>query len=171
MDNDIIETYGLLRARATTEADLERILAIERDPENIDFILCWTPEQHRAVLDDPHSAHWIFETVDDGRTVGFAILHGIDTPDRILHWRRLIITEKNQGFGHHAMRLVKKVAFERLGIHRLWFDVFVHNERGRHLYKSEGFVEEGVLRDCMFLNGTYRSQAIMSMLAREYKPT
>ena len=171
MDNLIIESYGALRACETQPDDLDLILRMEEDPANDGFIIRWTRDHHLEIINDPDSGHWRFEAVDDGRTVGYAILHGLNTADRILHWRRLVIAEKGRGFGHDAMRLVKKAAFGRFNIHRLWFDVFEDNARGIHLYRSEGFVSEGLHRDCLFANGRYRSQYIMSMLSHEYKGT
>lgn len=52
--------------------------------------------------------------------------------------------------------------------HRLWLDVFEHNERARALYTSEGFTVEGVLREHVNLHGQWRSLVLMSMLSREY---
>jgi RimJ/RimL family protein N-acetyltransferase len=53
---------------------------------------------------------------------------------------------------------VSKV-FDELGAHRLWLDVFEHNARARHVYRSMGFAEEGV-------DG---SLVVMSMGEDEYR--
>jgi len=102
--------------------------------------------------------------------VGYAILRGWNTPDRILHFNRLVIDEKGKGYGRDAMRLVKKIAFEQLHVHRLWLDVFADNRRAIDLYRSEGFVDEGTQRDCIVHGGRYRSQMIFSILESDYKP-
>jgi RimJ/RimL family protein N-acetyltransferase len=40
-----------------------------------------------------------------------------------VEFRRIIVTEKNKGYGREALRLIKQLAFERLNAHRLWLDV------------------------------------------------
>jgi len=64
--------------------------------------------------------------------------------------------------------MVKKLCFEEWRAHRLWLDVKEHNMRARHLYESEGFVREGVLRECIRNGETYESLIVMSMLEQEY---
>ena len=169
MGSNILITCGNLRARATTETGLGTILAMEGEPANADFVLQWPREKHLELMADKYWGHWTLEAADDGRIVGYAILRGMNRPDRILHFNRLVIAEKGRGFGREAMRLVKKYAFEQAKVHRLWFDVFADNERAIALYLSEGFVDEGTQRDCIFHGGRYRSQRIFSMLESEYR--
>jgi RimJ/RimL family protein N-acetyltransferase len=68
------------------------------------------------------------------------------------------------------VRAVKRFAFEEHQAHRLWLDVKAFNARARHLYASEGFVEEGVLRECLRGESRFDSLVILSMLASEYRP-
>jgi len=55
--------------------------------------------------------------------------------------------------------------------HRLWLDVKSKNARARHLYQSEGFVEEGVMRECLLEDGHFESLVLMSMLRQEFEAT
>ena len=43
-----------------------------------------------------------------------------------------------------------------------------HNDRARALHESEGFVAEGVLRECLKGSRRYESLVVMTMLASEY---
>lgn len=79
-----------------------------------------------------------------------------------------MVTEKGKGYGKEALRLVKQLAFEELGAHRLWLDVKKQNVRARHVYESEGFVVEGVLRECLKAEAGFESLVVMSMLRDEY---
>ena len=79
------------------------------------------------------------------------------------------MTEKGKGYGKEALRLVKKMAFQELKAHRLWLDVKEHNVRARHVYESEGFVAEGVLRECIKAEVGFESLVVMSMLCGEYQ--
>lgn len=67
------------------------------------------------------------------------------------------------------MRLVKAIAFDHLGAHRLWLDVRDHNVRAQRLYDSEGFVREGFLRDYNKVGDRFESLIIMSMLEDEHR--
>lgn len=78
-----------------------------------------------------------------------------------------MICNKGNGMGRETLRLIKKFAFEELGAHRLWLDVISKNLRAQNLYKSEGFKEEGVLRECVLYNGNYESLIVMSILENE----
>ena len=69
------------------------------------------------------------------------------------------------------------MAFRDLGAHRFWLDVKSLNIRALALYASEGFVEEGRLRESVRLAGVggfteaagYDTLVVMSLLDREYQ--
>ena len=61
------------------------------------------------------------------------------------------------------------MAFRDLHAHRFWLDVKALNVRAQALYASEGFVEEGRLRESVKLAEGYESLIVMSLLDREYE--
>jgi diamine N-acetyltransferase len=71
------------------------------------------------------------------------------------------------------VRMLKQMAFRDLHAHRFWLDVKSLNTRALTLYASEGFVEEGRLRESVRITGDaadgYDSLVVMSMLDREYQ--
>jgi diamine N-acetyltransferase len=158
-----------VRLRPTTPEDLDFVLDAERDPENARFILPWTREQHVRALADPDVAHRIIELGSPRDRFGFVLLLGLTSPHGSLEFRRIVVTAKGRGLGRAAVRAVKHFAFEEHKAHRLWLDVKEFNARARHLYASEGFVEEGVLRECLRSDSGFDSLVIMSMLASEYR--
>ena len=52
-----------------------------------------------------------------------------------------------------CVRLLKQMAFRDLHAHRFWLDVKSLNTRALALYASEGFVEEGRLRESVRITG------------------
>ncbi len=60
------------------------------------------------------------------------------------------------------------MAFRDLHAHRFWLDVKALNLPAQALYRSEGFVEEGRLRESVRSGDGYDSLIVMSMLASEY---
>jgi diamine N-acetyltransferase len=161
-----------IRLRPTTVADLDFVLAAERDPDTEPFLFAWTREQHASALSDPDIGHYIIEPERQSELVGFLLLAGLMSPHDCLELRRIAITQKGQGFGRAALRAVKHFAFVEKGFHRLWLDVWDQDPRARHVYDAEGFVAEGTLRECIKAEGGpsgYESLVIMSMLAAEYR--
>lgn len=67
------------------------------------------------------------------------------------------------------LQAILSKAFDELAAHRLWLDVFEHNARARHVYRSVGFSEEGVLRECVKQQERYASLVVMSILEDEYR--
>ncbi|WP_326536991.1 GNAT family N-acetyltransferase [Pseudorhodoferax sp.] len=84
-----------------------------------------------------------------------------------------MLQNKGQGLGRACVRLLKQLAFTQLRAHRFWLDVMSLNERAHRLYLSEGFVEEGRLRESVRVNiegaDGYDSLIVMSMLDREFQ--
>ena len=158
-----------LRLRPSTAADLDFVLELEGDPDNASFIIRWSAEQHAAAMSDPDRAHLMVETRDSSRAIGYVILAGLESPHRSIEFIRITIGVKGEGYGRECLRAVKRLAFDSLGAHRLWLDVMDHNARAKSLYLSEGFVEEGTLRECIEVDGRRVSLIVLSMLEDEYR--
>lgn len=152
---------------STAIEDLDTILAIEESPDNSPYIGHWKRSQHQAAIADPDIAH--LKVVLDKKILGYLILIGITNPDKSIQLKRIVVTQKRQGFGRQAIRLVKKMVFERFEAHRFWLDVMIHNTRASSLYLSEGFIEEGILRESLKQQDRFIDLKVMSILEQEYK--
>jgi RimJ/RimL family protein N-acetyltransferase len=158
---------GGIRFRPTVDADIEWVIAAEQDPDNAPYIRLWPYAQHAAAIRDANIAHFIVGDSRAGERIGHVILVGVANPDRSLEFKRIVITKKGGGFGHAAVQIIKRFAFEHLRFHRLWLEVVEGNDRARALYESEGFVTEGVHREALRQGESYRSLIVMSILATE----
>ncbi len=157
-----------LRLRPTTEEDLDYVVAAEAAPQAAPFLAPSPREEHAGFMADPAQRHLIAEA--GGERVGFALLR-LHPADRAVELRRLAVTRPGQGHGRDMLRLVTAAAFDQLGAHRLWLDVKPFNDRARALYRSEGFVEEGVLRGALLEpDGTFQDLVVMSLLRPEWAP-
>jgi RimJ/RimL family protein N-acetyltransferase len=157
-----------VRLRPTMQSDLEFVLSLERDPENLPFITPWERIQHEAAIRFPDFRHFIIETGDGLDAGGFMILVGCRNQHLSIELKRMVVRDKNQGFGRAALRVAKKIAFDDLGAHRFWLDIKRRNVRARGLYDSEGFVFEGELREAVKVEGGFDSLLVMSMLQEEF---
>ncbi len=168
MFNGKIIQFGRITFRPTTEADLDYVMKMERAGENAAFIRQWSIKQHQSSIPDENIAHLIVQKTSDSQVIGYIILVGLKNPDKSIEFKRIVIKEKNEGFGRESLQLVKETAFENLGAHRLWLEVMEHNHRAIQLYKSEGFTLEGLHRESLKQGDHFVSLKVMSILAHEY---
>jgi RimJ/RimL family protein N-acetyltransferase len=153
-------------------SDLDFVGSVERDGHNLPFITPWDRTQHEGAVRIPDFRHFIVEIEGHGERSGFVILQGCRNPQRSVELKRIVLQPKGLGAGRACVRLLKQMAFRDLKAHRFWLDVKSLNTRALALYASEGFVEEGRLRESVrvTIDGAdgYDSLVVMSLLDREY---
>lgn len=158
-----------LRLRPTLLSDLDWVVGVEQHPANRPFITPWARTQHEGAIRFPDCRHFL---VEGGRQrQGFVILQGCRNPHGAVELKRLVLAPEahGRGLGRACVRALKKMAFEQLDAHRFWLDVKAFNQRAHMLYASEGFVEEGRLREAVRLDaGGFDSLIVMALLAPEY---
>lgn len=181
-------------------SDLDWVVSVERDGANLPFITPWERPQHEGAIRFPDSRHFILEgwnpslagtpAIPQGNAaapgsapaggqgdalerIGFVILQGCRNPNGSVELKRLVLQPKGRGLGRTVVRQLKAMAFTQLKAHRFWLDVKALNTRAFKLYQSEGFVEEGRLRESVRVatDGAdgYDSLIVMSLLDREYQ--
>jgi RimJ/RimL family protein N-acetyltransferase len=158
-----------LRLRPTMLSDLEFVGSVEDDPANRPFITPWERVQHEGAVRFPDFRHFIVEAGEGWPSAGFVILQGCRNPHGSVELKRLVLQPKGLGYGRACVRLLAEMAFRDLGAHRFWLDVKEKNERALALYRSEGFVEEGRLRESVRSGASYESLIVMSMLRVEHE--
>jgi diamine N-acetyltransferase len=158
-----------LRLRPTMLSDLDYVITVEQDTQNQPFITPWERTQHEGAVRFPDFRHFIVEAGAAYERVGFVILQGCRNPHGSVELKRIVLQPKGLGLGRACVRLLKLMAFRDLHAHRFWLDVKTLNTRALALYVSEGFVEEGRLRESVRVGEGYDSLVVMSMLDREYQ--
>jgi diamine N-acetyltransferase len=167
LDKTLIESNEIVLSMTQIQ-DLDKIIEIERDKENSKFVYSWPKEKHMEVMESENWMHLTIRLKDSEKIIGYILLDGIKSEHDTIELTRIVINEKGKGYGRQSLILVKKLCFEKLGCHRLWLDMFDYNLRAISLYESEGFIHEGLLRECKKIDGNYYSMRIMSMLKAEY---
>jgi RimJ/RimL family protein N-acetyltransferase len=162
-----------VRLRPTMLSDLDFVISVETDARNRPFITPWERPQHEGAVRFPDFRHFIVEAGAEFEPAGFIILQGCRNPHRSVELKRIVMQHKGRGLGRACVRLLKQMAFRDLKAHRFWLDVKSLNTRALALYASEGFVEEGRLRESVRITEAgadgYDSLIVMSMLDREYQ--
>jgi RimJ/RimL family protein N-acetyltransferase len=150
-------------------SDLEFVASVENDPANRPFITPWERVQHEGAVRFPDFRHFIVEAGEGYPSAGFVILQGCRNPNASIELKRIVLQPKGQGFGRAAVGLLAQMAFRDLDAHRFWLDVRSLNARALALYRSEGFVEEGRLRESVRNGDGFDSLIVLSMLKSEYE--
>lgn len=167
------DAFQRLRLRPTMLSDLDFVITVETDARNLPFITPWERTQHEAAVRIPDFRHFIVEAGAEYERAGFVILQGCRNPNGSVELKRLVLQPKGRGLGRAAVRELKAMAFKQLKAHRFWLDVKSLNTRALKLYQSEGFVEEGRLRESVRITTDgadgYDSLIVMSLLDREYQ--
>ena len=118
------------------------------------------------------SEAFVYKVVDTetDKTIGHISLGGISWKNRSGRITRVFIPKEENGKGYcrQITRLVCKVGFEDLGLHRISLGVYDHNTAAIKCYLAAGFTKEGVQRDIFYYEGNYWSMLEMSMLQSEW---
>ena len=158
-----------VRLRPTMLSDLDFVASVEDDPANRPFITPWERVQHEGAVRFPDFRHFIVEAGEGYPSAGFVILQGCRNPNASIELKRIVLQPKSQGYGRACLRLLVQMAFRDLGAHRFWLDVRSANARALALYRSEGFVEEGLLRESVRSGSGFDSLVVLSVLKDEYE--
>jgi RimJ/RimL family protein N-acetyltransferase len=76
---------------------------------------------------------------------------------------------RGRGYGRDAVRVLLDYAFRLRNLHRVWLTVHANNERAIRCYRACGFVEEGRLREHVWVNGQYVDSVCMGLLRDEWQ--
>jgi RimJ/RimL family protein N-acetyltransferase len=106
----------------------------------------------------------------DGACIGHCGLFNVDETARHCELG-ITIGEKDfwgRGYGREAVGLLLDYAFRMRNFRRVWLEVHRANERAIRAYRACGFVEEGRMREHVWLDGRYVDKVIMGVLRGEW---
>lgn len=75
---------------------------------------------------------------------------------------------RGKGYAEEALRLLFDFAFNRMNLHRLEAQVDIQNTASSTLFSSLGFVQEGIIREANYYDGSYHDILIFGLLDREF---
>lgn len=107
----------------------------------------------------------------DGRYIGNCGLHNVDMLHRSAEIGILIgeLDAQNRGYGSDAIMTLTRFGFDTLGLNRIEIRAQADNERSMHLYEKLGFTPVGRLREATYTFGHFVDEAILDMLASEWR--
>jgi len=168
--------YDGLKLRNVETEDLERLRELRNDPST------WEMLTVPGFIDTKGQEQWFermrtagdrkYYVVCDGENdfIGIVRTDELDTHNRSIRVGADVVPElRGRGYGKKIYRVLKKLLFDEMNMHRVWLAVLDVNERAMKLYLDEGFKIEGRYREAVFRNGCYRDYVIMSILEQEYR--
>ncbi len=174
----------LVRLRGYERTDLDAVMKWINDEEVTQFLggeILALPQSSIAEMKFieasagrvPSSADqsFVIETLADRKYLGGVAFHAINWHNRAAGVG-IVIGDKSywgRGYGSDAMRVLMRIGFDKLNLHRLWLHVYDFNQRAIASYEKCGFKREGVLRKERFHKGSYCDTIVMGILADEYR--
>ncbi len=73
-----------------------------------------------------------------------------------------------QGKGLEAARLLQRLGFAELGLHRIWGARSPLNNAAARTMRAAGMIEEGTIRGHLFTRGAWRDSVVHSILREEF---
>lgn len=114
--------------------------------------------------------HFVICLLADGRAIGTAGLHQVDTESGSAAFGISIGEEADRGKGHgtDALNAIADFGFGELRLERLWLDVYEPNLRAQRSYRKAGFTLEGTMRRAHLRHGEWLDVQRMSLLRDEW---
>ncbi len=162
--------------RGVTRDDLPLLLSHCNDPE-VDLAAGELPSPmsmerlekwYEALVEQRPMRRFAIDV--DGRFLGTCLLQNVDETAGHAELG-ITIGDKDSwghGYGRDAIRVLLDYAFRLANLRRVWLQTHAENERAIRAYRAVGFVEEGRLRDHVWLDGRYVDQVLMGILRTEF---
>jgi len=172
----------LIRLRGYEKSDLDAVMKWVNDDEVTDWlggeVLAYPVSSiaeekfiETAAASSDKSKHFVIETLAEPRYIGAISFNVIDWRNRSAGLG-IVIGDKSvwgKGYGTDAMRVLMRLAFDKMNLHRLWLHVHDYNPRAIASYEKCGFKREGILRQEHFAQGKYHDTIVMGILEDEYR--
>ena len=117
--------------------------------------------------------HHFFRIVDTvtAMHVGVAWLR-LDKASREAYLNNVTVLpeHRRKGYAAEAVVMLLRFMFAERRYHRCEARIFAHNQASLALHRGLGFVEEGRLRDRVYLAGRHHDLVVLGLLADEFAP-
>jgi UDP-4-amino-4,6-dideoxy-N-acetyl-beta-L-altrosamine N-acetyltransferase len=160
--------------RPMRHADLERVLAWRNHPD----VRRYMYTQHEITLDEhqrwferallePKKHLLVFEM--NHQPLGFVNFNETENGG-IADWGFYAAPDAPKGTGRQLGHAALNHAFAQLKLHKVCGQALAYNERSIQFHQSQGFQQEGTLRDQHFDGERYHNVTCFGLLCHEWQP-
>ncbi len=156
-----------------TSQDLERVLAWR----NHEDVRRYMYTQHEIALEE-HTQWFKRASLDTSRhllvfdidavPLGFINIHQV-APGGVADWGFYVDPDAPKGTGRRLGQAALRYAFAEAGLHKLCGQVLAYNERSIKFHLSQGFQQEGILRQQHFDGQRYHDVVCFGLIAAEWQ--
>lgn len=102
---------------------------------------------------------------DDKGPVAIISMGNMDVPNRSACLGLIVIpSERRKGVGGACDEMIQDLAFNKLGLHKVWASVLTDNIIMMEGIKKRGWKYQGLMHDAQFLDGKWRDRAYFEMI-------
>ncbi|MBW5425563.1 GNAT family N-acetyltransferase [Streptomyces sp. BG9H] len=149
-------------------ADEEGLGDLVIPPRSAEGHRAWAKERAAAVPDGDR-CQLVIEALDTGEMVGaIGSQHADAHAGRFEYGITIGADHRRRGYAAEAVTILLRYMFAERRFHKCEARVLAHNEASLTLHRRLGFVEEGRLRQHVFLGGKHRDLVVMGLLAEEF---
>ncbi len=164
--------------RLLEKKDLEARVQWINDEENIKTLLFDWPTSLSK------TEKWFSNVIMDNSKINFSIVDnhndilvgmtGLLNVDRINGHAQFYITIGNKEYrgkrlSDEVIPLVLQYGFVELGLKKIYLYTLPNNDKARHIYEKNGFMEDGILRQHVYCRGKQQDLYVHSILNSEWK--
>lgn len=168
----------IVTLRPIEKEDLDFVRDLINDPEMEQTIVGWAwpisrkdeEQWYAAFRNSESSIRYIIETESDG-VVGLTGLANIDWKNGTAKGAGIRVKKdiQTKGIATDAYMTMFKFAFDELRLNRVSTSAFEENVASLKFQEKCGCKREGIVREAVFKNGTFKNLVMMGILAREYR--
>ncbi|KZV62455.1 acyl-CoA N-acyltransferase [Peniophora sp. CONT] len=167
-----------LRYRAARNEDFDEMMEMYQDSEIQAAMMAGPivprPEAYKETVRGwtTNPLFVVAEDKETGKFIGNASLRDGEFPGEMELAMKVKKEVWGQGHGKEMLQWTVQHAFKWMpGVHRVSLGVFESNARAVALYKSVGFVQEGVKRRARWGNGKWEDVILMAIVEDEFDPS
>lgn len=162
----------LLILRKPEQDDAEVLYKLKNDQETNDMLGGFTTGYDKEGIKDWISFHnnakneclYLIQEKSSEKVIGHVGLYNIDHRVRKAEFA-IMIADKNmrgKGYGSLCTDFMLEFGFNQLNLNRIELSLLSTNRLAYDLYLKKGFIEEGLLKQAQFKNGSYIDVILMA---------